>query len=123
MNSVLYRKDRIKRPITKLPVRPLGLLDAWCDDPHHEDYNSAITIPHISSHEILWRSDAIYDIIVILRYNFDPAIPFKGSAIFMHIATPGYTATEGCVGVAQIDLLEILEKCSENTLIALGDNV
>ena len=40
-----------------------------------------------------------------------------GSAIFLHLARPGYTPTEGCVALSREDMLELL------SLAKLGDAV
>ena len=83
---VLYRPDRIAKPITGLPVKALKPFDGWCDDPTHASYNKFITKPFGASHEVLWRNDDIYDLIVVLGYNTDPIVRGRGSAIFLHLA-------------------------------------
>jgi L,D-peptidoglycan transpeptidase YkuD (ErfK/YbiS/YcfS/YnhG family) len=116
LRRVLYRPDRIAnygvaKPETRLPICPLSPNDGWCDNPDHQLYNQPITRPFGPSHEALWRDDALYDIIVIMGYNDDPPVPGAGSAIFLHIAHPGYGPTEGCVTLAVADLLEVLASC------------
>jgi len=39
-----WRPDRLPRPRTLLPVRPIGVLDAWCEDTSDRRYNQAIRI-------------------------------------------------------------------------------
>lgn len=73
--------------------------------------------PFSASHEILWREDHLYDVIVVLGINDDPPIPGKGSAIFFHIAHEDYRPTEGCVAVSKNDMLRILMKCDTSTQI------
>lgn len=119
LREVLYRADRLDEPKTKLPLGEIEPEDGWCDDSDNEDYNQLVTLPHPGSHEELWREDHVYDIIVPIGYNDDPAIPGEGSAIFMHIAREGYTPTDGCVALKQEDLLEILSYCDENTQICI----
>lgn len=109
LRHVLYRPDRLTgAPATKLPIRALTPADGWCDDPADSAYNRAITLPYAASHEKLWREDHVYDVIVTLGHNDDPPIPGMGSAIFLHVARPDYTGTEGCVALALPDLLELL---------------
>lgn len=120
MLQVLYRPDRVAIPKTKLPVTKLKPGDGWCDDPSHVDYNKHINLPHNGSHEKLWREDHIYDIIVVLGYNTSPIIPLRGSAIFLHCATPSYETTEGCVALTYLDLVEILRTCSNKTLVHIA---
>ena len=107
---VLYRPDLIPSPLTALPVKALSPNDGWCDDPSHPDYNCPVTLPHESSCETLWRDDRVYDVIVVLGHNDDPPQPGLGSAIFMHVAKPGYQPTEGCVALALPDLLWLLQQ-------------
>jgi len=106
--EVLYRPDREQLPITSLPVSAISSDLGWCDDPIDPAYNRRIVLPHSARHEQLYRSDHIYDIVVPLGYNDNPAIPNRGSAIFLHIARMDYSPTAGCVAVALPDLLMIL---------------
>ena len=119
MLRVLYRPDRVASPKTKLPVFQLKPNDGWCDDPSHADYNKHVILPHNDSHEVLWRKDHVYDVIVVLGYNTCPIIPFKGSAVFLHCATPSYEPTKGCIAVKDIDLIEILKNCSNQTQVKI----
>src|SRR5690349_9263519 len=57
-----YRPDRLSPPETGLPRLPIREGDGWCDDPKSPDYNRSIKIPYEFSHEVLWRSDHLYDI-------------------------------------------------------------
>ncbi len=112
LRQVFYRADRLARPpITGLPLRVLHPDDGWCDAPDHPLYNREIKKPFPASHESLWREDGLYDVIVVLGHNDDPPIAGLGSAIFLHIAKPDYAGTEGCVALAQEDLLRLLEEC------------
>jgi len=95
MRRVFYRADRHPRPETGLPCVPLRETDGWCDDPDHRLYNRPVTLPFQASHERLWRDDHVYDLIVELGHNDDPPVPNYGSAIFLHIAKPDYSPTEG----------------------------
>ena len=56
----------------------------------------------------MWRDDDLYDLVVILGHNDDPVVPGAGSAIFLHLARPGYDPTEGCVALARADLEALL---------------
>jgi L,D-peptidoglycan transpeptidase YkuD (ErfK/YbiS/YcfS/YnhG family) len=116
-----YRADRLQMPQTGLPIRVIEQNDGWCDDPESPDYNKHVTLPYSFSHEELWRQDSRYDLIVPLGYNDGPVLPGKGSAIFMHIAAPDYSGTEGCIALAQEDLLEVLAGCDSKTMIDIGE--
>lgn len=113
----LYRPDRISRPKTALPTRPLKKNDGWCDAPHDRNYNRPVNWPYTASAEHLWRDDELYDIIIILNHNQRPRIQHRGSAIFMHVAKPGYPPTEGCLALAKPDLLRLLPHITPSTRI------
>ncbi len=120
LRRVMIRPDRLEAPKTGLPVRALDPADGWCDDPGDDSYNQLVKLPFSASHEILWRDDAIYDVIVEVGYNDDPAKPGLGSAIFVHVARPGFEPTEGCVALALDDLLRLLEDCDEQTVVSVS---
>jgi L,D-peptidoglycan transpeptidase YkuD (ErfK/YbiS/YcfS/YnhG family) len=108
LRSVLYRPDRQSLPVCAVPVQPVTPSDGWCDDPTHPAYNRPIRLPINASAEVLWRDDGCYDIIGILGWNDDPVEPSRGSAIFLHIARPDFTPTEGCVALSLENLLHVL---------------
>ena len=108
MRKVFYRPDRLTRPQTGLPVVALAPHMGWCDDPAHSQYNRLVDLPFPASHEKLWRDDHVYDLIVALGYNDAPAAAGKGSAIFLHLARPDFSPTEGCVASSLPDLLDLL---------------
>ncbi len=107
---VFYRPDRMSAPETALATRALQPDDGWCDDAASPDYNKLVKLPFSTSHEVLWRDDHVYDVIVVLGHNDDPPVPGMGSAIFLHLARPDYSGTEGCVAVALDDMLELLRE-------------
>jgi L,D-peptidoglycan transpeptidase YkuD (ErfK/YbiS/YcfS/YnhG family) len=108
LRQVLYRPDRVAPPVSAAPVKPLGPTDGWCDDPAHPEYNMPVRLPLDGSAEVLWRDDAVYDIIGVLGWNDRPVRPGLGSAIFLHIARPDFAPTDGCIALARDDLLRVL---------------
>ena len=108
LREVFYRADRVAAPVTGLPLRALKPNDGWCDAPADPNYNRPVRLPYPASAEALWRSDSVYDIIVVAGYNDAPVVPGKGSAIFLHCARSRYQPTAGCVAFAKGDLLKIL---------------
>ena len=110
LRDVLYRADRVARPRTALPVRAIRRDDGWCDDPVDRNYNRPVRHPYPASAERLWREDALYDVVVVLGYNERPRARGRGSAIFMHVARPGYAPTEGCIALALPDLLRLVAR-------------
>ncbi len=115
LRRVLWRPDRVPAPATGLPGRPLGRADGWCDDPDDLRYNHLVRRPCTARHEALWRDDGLYDVLAVLGHNDDPVRRGAGSAIFLHVAAPGYAATAGCVALALTDLLVVLSRCDRAT--------
>ena len=109
VRQVLYRSDRVRRPLTPHVVRPLRPSDGWCDAVGDRNYNRPVPHPYPASAEALWRQDGLYDVLVVLGYNDLPRVQGRGSCIFMHIARPGLAPTEGCIALALNDLMRLLE--------------
>jgi L,D-peptidoglycan transpeptidase YkuD (ErfK/YbiS/YcfS/YnhG family) len=108
LRRLLYRADRIAKPVTLLPAQALDPADGWCDDPADPFYNRHVRLPYRARAEVLWRDDGVYDAIVVLGCNDDPVIAGRGSAIFLHAAKPDLAATEGCIALKLDDLLTAL---------------
>jgi L,D-peptidoglycan transpeptidase YkuD (ErfK/YbiS/YcfS/YnhG family) len=106
--AVLYRPDRLRRPATRLPVLPLRPDSGWCDDASHRLYNREVRLPFRAGHERLWRADHLYDVVIVLDYNFLRPRRGAGSAIFLHLAASGFSPTEGCIAVAMPAMRRIL---------------
>lgn len=117
--GMLYRPDRMQKPADwAVPIRSR---DLWCDDPSHEDYNLMVQAPFKASHEVLRRSDPLYDLVLITDWNWPFAVHKRGSAIFIHRwRRPGFL-TEGCVALRPDHLLWIAQRIQLRTrLIVQG---
>jgi len=115
--SVFYRADRLPRPATRLTADAIRFDDGWCDDPASPCYNRWIRLPARPRHERLWRDDRIYDVVVVLDYNLARPRHGAGSAIFLHLARPGYPPTEGCVAVSLADMRRLLSRAGRGSFI------
>ncbi len=115
--AVFWRADRLARPATVLPIQPLTPKDGWCDDPANRRYNRPVRLPYAGRHERLWRADRLYDVIVVLDYNLAHPRKGAGSAIFLHIAGPGFAPTEGCIAVAPDAMRRLLARMGPRTVI------
>ncbi|WP_293860436.1 L,D-transpeptidase family protein [uncultured Alsobacter sp.] len=118
--AVRYRPDRTARPRARLPVGAIRPTDGWCDDPRHPRYNRPVPLPFPAGHERLHRADAVYDVVVILDWNMRPAIRGRGSAIFLHLARPGFTPTEGCIAVSPAAMRRLLPLLGRSTRIVVA---
>ena len=107
LKTVYYRSDRVQKIETKLNLKRINRNMGWCNDVLSKKYNSLIKINEKLRHEKLFRKDNNYDIFIIINYNFKKPIPFKGSAIFLHL-TKNYKSTAGCIALNKKDLLILL---------------
>jgi L,D-peptidoglycan transpeptidase YkuD (ErfK/YbiS/YcfS/YnhG family) len=110
LRRILYRADRMALPQTALPTRPIRADDGWCDDPLDSAYNRPVRLPYPAAHETLYREDGLYDIILVVGHNDDPASAGAGSAIFLHCKRGDYEPTEGCVALDPADVQWLLSK-------------
>ena len=108
LRRLLFRPDRLPRPVCALPTGALTPADGWCDDPADAAYNRAVALPYPASCEQLWRDDAVYDLILVVGHNDAPPVAGAGSAIFIHCARPDYAPTAGCIAFASGALIELL---------------
>ncbi len=115
LRRLYFRNDRLVLPKVRLPARPIGPKDGWCDDPRSSTYNRYVQVPNDWSSEKLWRQDGLYDLIVVVGYNDDPPEGEWGSAIFLHIAREDWSATKGCVAFERDALLELVTLITPET--------
>jgi L,D-peptidoglycan transpeptidase YkuD (ErfK/YbiS/YcfS/YnhG family) len=120
VREVFYRADRVAKPRTALSLRAIAKDDGWCDAPDDPNYNRLVTLPYPTSAERMWRDDPLYDLVVVLGYNDDPVVPGKGSAIFLHLAKPDYSHTQGCVALAYDDARDALEQLQNGDQVVIS---
>lgn len=117
---LLYRADHLSRPVTRLPVRPIGPMDGWCDDPEDRRYNRPVRLPVAARHERLRRDDGLYDLVIVLDHNQRPRVRGRGSAVFIHVARPGLTPTEGCVALPVPEVRRLVARLRPGTRIHIA---
>jgi L,D-peptidoglycan transpeptidase YkuD (ErfK/YbiS/YcfS/YnhG family) len=117
-----WRADRMAEPASRLGRRPIGRTDGWCDDPESSAYNRFIRLPASIRYETLWREDRLYDLLIVLGYNDQPAIPHLGSAIFLHVASVDFRPTEGCVAMALEDLHSFASVAGVGSRVLIGQD-
>jgi len=121
LRHVYYRADRVAVPRCALPLSALAPDDGWCESPDDPDYNRMVKLPHRSSSESMWRTDPLYDIVLVVGYNDAPVFPGLGSAIFLHLARAGFSPTAGCVAMTLPDVLAALAQlAADDRLIVRG---
>lgn len=119
VTQVFFRADRMSRPFSRFPLRIIQKNLGWCDDITSSSYNRLIKLPTHAGHEAMWREDRLYDIVIVLDYNFTPRVKNRGSAIFLHCTAPGLTPTKGCVALELRNLRRILAYLSLRTEIEI----
>ena len=119
IEHLYFRKDRIKKPLTKLKCIKINRNMGWCDDVKEKNYNKLIKINKKFSHEKLFRKDKKYDLLIPIKYNFKKPIIGKGSCIFIHL-TSDYKPTAGCIALKEKDLLILLKLINKNSKIIIN---
>jgi L,D-peptidoglycan transpeptidase YkuD (ErfK/YbiS/YcfS/YnhG family) len=114
-----WRADRLSRPQTRLPIRRIGPADAWCEDPHDRRYNHPFRRSASEPGDRLWRQDRLYDLIIEIDHNTRPRIAGRGSAVFVHLARPGFTPTAGCIALTPGALRLLVRRIGPKTRIVI----
>jgi len=114
-----WRADRGPRPKTLLPIRPIGVEDAWCEDPRDRRYNHPVRRQAGAAGDRLRRVDNLYDLIIEIDHNSRPRVAGRGSAVFIHVARSGLSPTAGCVALSAIRLRGLLARFSPHTRIRI----
>jgi L,D-peptidoglycan transpeptidase YkuD (ErfK/YbiS/YcfS/YnhG family) len=125
IGSVMY--GNAKNPGVQYPYHRFVCGDWWDEDPASRWYNE---FKHIAcgsrpawtyvNSEALWTETTAYQSFAFIKYNTDPVVPGRGSAIFLHdnIGAP----TVGCVSLAPARLDSVLDwmRPSDRPLIVIG---
>jgi len=117
---IYYRKDRVKKISSKFKLISIKKNMGWCNDQRSKKYNQLIKLPNIYKHEILFRRDNIYDLVVVLDYNMNPIVKNKGSAIFIHVTRKNYQLTQGCIALKKNNLIKLISKINKNTKVKIN---
>lgn len=116
--GVLYRPDRVVKPCDwAVQIKPN---DIWSDDICDPDYNMLARLPHRYSHERLFRSDPLYDVIILTDWNWPYPVKGHGSAIFIHSWRKPRHPTEGCVGLSSQNLLWIVSRIKPSSRLIVS---
>ena len=120
IQHLYFRKDRLKKPKTRLKCIEINKNMGWCDDiKHPKKYNKLIKINKKIKCEKLKRKDHKYDLIIPIKYNFNNPIVGLGSCIFIHL-TKNYQPTAGCIALKKKDFLIMLKLINKKTRIKIS---
>lgn len=114
-----WRADRLPHPATLLPARRITGKDAWIEDPEDRRYNNAVKRDPQKPGDRLWRADQLYDMVIELDHNTRPRVAGRGSAVFIHVARPGFSPTAGCVALERKRLQWLLSRVGPKTRIKI----
>ena len=119
IGTIYYRKDKVDKPSTNLKIKIIKQNMGWCNDPNNIKYNKEVNRNKIKNSEKLFRKDYKYNYIIVINYNAKKTIPYKGSAIFIHL-TNNYNPTAGCIALKKKDLLILLKLIKKKTKIKIS---
>jgi L,D-peptidoglycan transpeptidase YkuD (ErfK/YbiS/YcfS/YnhG family) len=114
-----WRPDRLPRPRTMLPARPITAADGWCEDPADRRYNQPIRMLPGQPGDRLRRADALYDLIIEIDHNQRPRVAGRGSAVFIHAARADMTPTAGCVSMPADTMRRLVARLGPRTTITI----
>jgi L,D-peptidoglycan transpeptidase YkuD (ErfK/YbiS/YcfS/YnhG family) len=109
----------LPRPRTQFPIHAIRASDGWCEDPADRNYNKMVRLSPRASADRLTRADHLYDLVLVLGFNDRPRVRGRGSAIFVHLARPGYAPTAGCIALSRHVLLMLLAQLRRGSAICV----
>ena len=118
LGNLYFRKDRNKKPQTKLKCIPIKKNMGCNDVKSKKYYNKLIKVNKKIRHEKLFRKDYRYDFIIPINYNTKNIKIGKGSAIFIHLSKR-LLPTAGCIALQKKDFLILVKIINKNTKIKL----
>ncbi|EFG2886012.1 hypothetical protein BO068_005215 [Escherichia coli] len=104
---------------SRLPLSMMAADLGWCEVPDDRNYNRPVRMPYAASHETMMRHDNLYDACIVLDWNIRPRRRGRGSAIFFHLARPGFTPTQGCVAVTHRVMARLLPLLSRRVTLVV----
>ncbi len=114
-----YRADRAAKPDSRLSFTPIRAGMGWCDAEGHASYNRPVRLPFAAGHERMMRDDNLYDIVIVLDWNIRRRRHGAGSAIFFHLAKPGYAPTEGCIAISRRNMARLAPFLSRHSVLVV----
>ena len=113
-------------PGVRFRYRRLRCGDWWDEDPRSPTYNTFQHVPcgqkppFGGASEGMWQQPRPYPFLAVIEYNTRPAVPYKGSGIFLHAETGGPTI--GCVSIRKEALRAVLRwlRPDADPVIAIG---
>src|SRR5262249_2452067 len=114
-----WRADRHARPPPLLPTRRITPDISWSEDPPDRRYNRPFPRGPGAAGDRLCCEDRLYDFIIEIDHNTRPRVVGRGSAVFVHVARPGFRPTAGCVAMTLPRLRWLLQRVGPETRIVI----
>ncbi len=100
---------------TNMKYRLITNNDKFIDDPNSREYNSWVSgDTDAETYEDMLLRNNTYELGAVINYNMAPTIPYKGSAIFLHIWKNPTYPTVGCVAMSKNNLYTLLKWLNYN---------
>jgi len=115
-----YRPDRTRPRAAGISLRPMRRDQGWCEDLISPRYNRPVRLPAVDCTDRMWRDDHLYDLTFVLDQNFSRRTKGRGSAIFFHLARPGFTPTAGCVAISPSDMRRLAPRLARGATMEIG---
>ncbi len=99
-------------PGVRFQYRRLRCGDWWDEDPSSPTYNTFQHVrcgtkpPFGGASEGMWQQPGAYPFLAVIEFNTSPAVPGRGSGIFLHAQTGGPTI--GCISLRKDQLRAVL---------------
>lgn len=109
--SITHFFSKYPRFTTRLEKIKVTQNTIWVDDAKDPLYNKYCeqSATHPRKGEKLIRKDGQYDYVMVINYNTEERLPYKGSAIFFHVWSRPDGGTAGCVAVEKQHILRIFD--------------
>jgi len=113
-------------PGVRFRYRRLRCGDWWDEDPSSPTYNTFQHVrcgakpPFGGASEGMWQQPRPYPYLAVIEYNTRPAVPGRGSGMFLHAQTDGPTI--GCISLRKAELRAVLRwlRPGDAPVIAIG---
>ena len=115
-----YRPDRPRPGAAGVLLKAMRRDQGWCEDPTSPRYNRPVRLPATDCTDKMWRDDHLYDLTFVLDQNFSRRAKGRGSAIFFHLARPGFTPTAGCIAISASDMRKLAPSLARGAVMKIG---
>jgi L,D-peptidoglycan transpeptidase YkuD (ErfK/YbiS/YcfS/YnhG family) len=115
-----FRPDHPRPRAGGVPLKAMRRNQGWCEDPSSARYNRPVRLPAADCTDKMWRDDHLYDLTFVLDQNFIKRSKGRGSAIFFHLARPGFAPTAGCVAISASDMRKLAPRLARGAVMAIG---